>query len=796
MEIKNLVSLKVLEDRYLKDGETLDQQIDRISTAVSSVEKDKDYWKDKFKDIIDQRLFIPAGRIISGAGVDKKLTLSNCFTMNFVPDSMDEIFNYVKYGALVHKQGGGTGYNYSLIRPNGVPTSNDAIASGVVSFMNVFDAQTKCVNAGSRRGANMSMLYILHPDILEYIDAKSYTEDKLTQFNMSVLVDDKFMNAVKRDEEVNLIYPCMTKDGDILTEKDEGVKVFKTIRARELWDKITYKAYMNGEPGVIFYDNLNKFNNTYYIEKIVTCNPCSEYISGVVKGHDDYFGACNLGSLFLHNFVVDPFKENAHIDKDKLTKTVEVAVRFLDDVLDINRYPLDNFKKYQDNMRTIGLGISGLADMLTMLNMKYSSKEAIKFVDNLMELITYTAYKTSNELAKEKGKFPLFKKEFIYSGFLDKYKHKIKWADLINNIEQYGIRNARLISIAPCGSISIAYGENCSSGIEPIFSLEYDRKIHVGGQSEDDIQIYKMKDYAYKLWEETEDKSVERDVFETALSLSVDAHVNMLSVVGKHVDMSISKTINIPTEYSFEDTKEVYFKCWENGIRGCTIFRPNEIRQGILLAEGNKVEDTKELKRGEYEKTPDNIIEIKRKLVSGCGKMMLHIGIIPEEKRIFDVYVTNSSKGGCTLNIQNLAITMSNALRTGSNLESLKKSFEGAGACPSYAMARAKGKKVSKGSSCGLSILYALLDVEEDLKEEKLVELQKLGYYNSKPVNVMEEKNDDEEVFTEEEKKYLKEYGEIAFAKKYHKCPICGNDDLATGDGCITDVTGCGWTKC
>ena len=176
--------------------------------------------------------------------------------------------------------------------------------------------------------------------------------------------------------------------------------------------------------------------------------------------------------------------------------------------------------------------------------------------------------------------------------------------------------------------------------------------------------------------------------------------------------------------------------------------------------------------------------------------MMLHIGIIPEEKRIFDVYVTNSSKGGCTLNIQNLAITMSNALRTGSNLESLKKSFEGAGACPSYAMARAKGKKVSKGSSCGLSILYALLDVEEDLKEEKLVELQKLGYYNSKPVNVMEEKNDDEEVFTEEEKKYLKEYGEIAFAKKYHKCPICGNDDLATGDGCITDVTGCGWTKC
>ena len=796
MEIKNLVSLKVLGDRYLKDGETLEQQIDRISTAVSSVEKDKDYWKDKFKNIIDQRLFIPAGRIISGAGVDKKLTLSNCFTMNFVPDSMDEIFNFVKYGALVHKQGGGTGYNYSLIRPKGVPTSNDAIASGVVSFMNVFDAQTKCVNAGSRRGANMGMLYVLHPDILDYIDAKSYEEDKLTQFNISVLIDDKFMKAVKNDEEVSLIYPCMDEDGNILSEEDEGVKVFDKIKARELWNKIIYKAYMYGEPGVIYYDNLNKFNNTYYIENIVCCNPCSEYISGVVKGHNDYFGACNLGSLFLHNFVVDPFKETAHIDKIKLAETVTVAVRFLDDVLDINKYPLENFKNYQDNMRTIGLGISGLADMLTMLNMKYSSEEARGFADDLMEFITFNAYVASNNLAKEKGSFPLLQNDkFINSGFLNKYKGDEKWDELIGDIEENGIRNARLISIAPAGTISVAYGENCSSGVEPIFSLEYYRDIHVGGQTDDCIQKYKMQDYAYKIWEETEDKVVDKDVFETALNLNVDAHVDMLSVVGKHVDMSISKTINIPTEYTFEETKNVYFKCWENGVRGCTIFRPNDVRKGILSTnEDTNTEEKKELKRGEYEKTPDNIIEIKRKLVSGCGKMMLHIGIIPEEKRIFDVYVTNSSKGGCTLNIQNLAITMSNALRTGSNLESLKKSFEGAGSCPSYAIARAKGKNVSKGSSCGLSILYALLDVEKDLQEEKLLELQNLGYYN-KEVEIVKQQNKTSKTFNNEEKKYLEEFGEVAFAKKYHKCPICGNDELYTGDGCMTCLE-CAWTKC
>lgn len=796
MDIKNLVSRKVLNDRYLKDGETLEEQVDRIVTAVSSVEKDKEFWKDKFKDIIDNRLFIPAGRIISGAGINKKLTLSNCFTLNFIPDSMDEIFNFVKYGALVHKQGGGTGYNYSLIRPKGVPTSNDAIASGVISFMNVFDAQTKCVNAGSRRGANMSMLYILHPDILEYIDAKSYEEDKLTQFNMSVLVDDKFMKAVEDDEEVALIYPCMDQNGNILSEKDKDVKVFKRIKAKELWDKIVYKAYMYGEPGVIYYDNLNKYNNTYYIENIVTCNPCSEYISGVIKGHNDYFGACNLGSLFLHNFVVNPFKKDAYFDENKLIETVNIAIRFLDDVLDINRYPLENFKKYQDNMRTIGLGITGLADMLTMLNMKYSSKEAVEFVDRLMELITFNAYMTSNRLAKEKGCFPLLEKDkFINSGFLNKYKGDKKWDNLILDIKKHGIRNARLMSVAPAGTISVAYGENCSSGVEPIFSLEYYRDIHVGGQTDDCIQKYKMQDYAYKIWEETKEKVVDKDVFETALNLSVDSHVNMLSIVGKHIDMSISKTINIPTEYTFEETKNVYYKCWKNGVRGCTIFRPNEVRKGILSTENNK-ENKKELGRGEYETTPDDIIEIKRKLVSGCGKMMLHIGIIPREKRIFDVYVTNSSKGGCTLNIQNLAITMSNALRVGSNLESLKKSFEGAGVCPSYTTARAKGKNVSKGSSCGLSILYALLDVEKDLKNEELLELQKIGYYTKKiEEEIINNKNEDTKGFNNEEKKYLEEYGEIAFSKKYHKCPICGNDELFTGDGCITCLS-CSWTKC
>lgn len=836
MEIKNLVSQEILKDRYLKNGETLEEQIDRIASEVAKCEDNSAFWKDEFKYVLENRLFIPAGRIISAAGIGKKLTLSNCFCLNFVPDSMEGIFDYVKKGALVHKTGGGTGYNFSLIRPNGEPTSNDAIASGVVSFMNVFDAQTKCVNAGSRRGANMGMLSIYHPDIFEYVDAKSFEEDKLTQFNVSVLVDDKFMKAVEDDKEINLIYPCMSEEGDMLNSNSEGVRIYKTVKARELWDRIMTKAYMNGEPGIIFYDNLNKTNNTSYIEKIVACNPCSEYISGVIKGYEDNFGACNLGSLFLHNFVENPFTKDAYLNMDKLTETVSIAVRFLDNVLDVNYYPLDNFKKYQDNMRTIGLGVTGLADMLAMLGVKYSSQEALEYVDMVMEQITYTAYRSSVDLSIEKGAFPLYRKEFLNSNFIEKYKKSLIWNKLIDDISKHGIRNARLISIAPTGSISMAYGENCSSGIEPIFSLEYNRKIHVGGQLDENIQTYKMRDYAYDLWLETEDKTVSKDVFETALSLDVDAHVNMLSVIANHVDMSISKTINIPTEYSFEDTKEVYMKCWRNGINGCTIFRPNEIRQGILIADNkednntkkkNKVEEVKRpLQRGEWEERPKEIIGVDRKVYTGCGKVKLHIKIVPSEKRVFDFYITNSSKGGCRHNIEADVICMSGMLRLGGELDNVEKAFGGCGSCPSFTSARKNGKKISRGSSCPTAILNIVREVEEDLKNETLEELKLIGYYKYNTVGEVTSKEDCivvdgervpiktlekitgttytkvekvEEVgisfMDQKELDYLKEYGEIAFIKKFHKCPDCGSNKISNGDGCMTCID-CTWTKC
>lgn len=822
--INNLISKEIWNDRYRKHDETFEEQLKRVADYIGSTDKEKQ----DFYDVMMNGLFYPAGRTMSNSGIGKSLTLNNCFSLNFVPDSMEGIFNFVKYGAITQKAGGGTGYNFSLLRPNGTPTSNEAIASGVVSFMNAFDAQTHTVLQGSRRGANMGCLCIYHPDIYEFLESKSWDEGKLTHFNLSFLVDDKFMEAVEKDENIYLRYPCMTENGDFIYDEDKW-DVKKEVNARELWNLIMEKAYNTGEYGVLYYDNMNKDNNLKYMEKIVTTNPCGEYLSGVItldgKARYDYFGACNLGSLFLHNFVENPFTKKAKIDMDKLEKAIRVGVRLLDDIIDINNYPLENYANYQKNIRTIGLGITGLADLFVMLGLEYGDEISIQLTDELMDFIVYTAYDESCNLAKEKGSFNFLNKEkFVESNFIKKHiERNPKWNNIKEKILKDGIRNARLISIAPTGTLSLSYGNNCSSGLEPIFSLEYDRKIKVGGQDEEHERIYKMRDYAYGEWLEfnNENNIVNKDVFKTSMELSVKSHLDILSTIAFHTDMSCSKTINIPTEYPFEDMKDVYMECWKRGIKGCTVFRPNEVRQGILLTNEDKKQDEKshELKRGEWEVKPQGCIEIPRKIYSGCGKELLHITIDPKERRIIDFYITSSSTGGCKLNIQALAISMSAILRLGGSIENIKCAFRGIGKCPSYILAKEKGKKVSKGVSCPTAILNVLMQVDKDLKEEKLEELQLLGYYDKKEFVAFEKKEDmdksgeevvesikefekqqeqvkelKKEIFTEKELEYIKEYGEVAFAQAFSKCPKCGEKMEHIG-GCISCMN-CAFTKC
>lgn len=453
-DVNQIVCRQIWKDRYCKNNETYEENLNRVANFIG-----KNHSKNKiqeFYEVMNKGLFFPAGRTMSNAGLGKeKLTLNNCFTLNSVPDDMEGIFDTVKCGALVHKAGGGTGYDASEIRPNGMPTSNDAIASGVVSFLKVFDTQTATVNQGSRRGANMGVLNIYHPDIEEFILAKSKDVNVLKHFNLSVMVDDDFMKAKNNNEDIYLHYPVYDEKGRIVKDESKW-KIKKKINALELWNKIMELAYNNGEPGVLFSSNMNIANPVNYMENIICTNPCGEYISGILFGEkiedsSEYWGACNLGSLFLHNFVENAYTESAKINWDLLENTIYTSVEMLDSIIDLNYYPLKQFENYQKNMRVIGMGITGLANAMTMLNITYGSDESINFVENLMNFIVKNQYKASIKLAKEKGCF----------NFLDKYKYANcefinkmieydkEWLEIKEDILKYGIRNARHTSIAP-----------------------------------------------------------------------------------------------------------------------------------------------------------------------------------------------------------------------------------------------------------------------------------------------------------------------------------------------------------
>ncbi|HFD2052127.1 TPA: adenosylcobalamin-dependent ribonucleoside-diphosphate reductase [Clostridium perfringens] len=798
MQIKNEVLYNIWADRYRKNGETIDENIRRVAKHIGNNEIEQE----EFYNVMDKGLFLPAGRTMSNSGIGKSLTLNNCFVLNSVEDSIDDIFDKVKMGAITQKAGGGTGYDFSKIRPNGSETSNDAIASGVVSFMDVFNSQTSCILQGGRRGANMGVLNVRHPDIKEFLHAKSYDANKLVHFNVSVMVDNDFMKAVENDEEFTLHYPVYDNKGYIIKNPNKWTHT-KKIKAKELWDEIMQKAYDNGEPGIFFYENLNKDNNTYYMENIICTNPCAEFLSGLLFDNTEmdssnYKGACNLGSIFLNKFVLDPFTSKARIDYENLDKTINVAVRFLDNIIDKNKFPHKHYENYQKTLRTIGLGISGLADMFTMLNIVYGSEESVKLTDELMNYITSKAYLCSTLLAKEKGSFKGFKKkEYIKSGFIQKHlqANYKGWDEVVENIKRYGMRNARLISIAPTGTLSLTFGNNCSSGLEPIFSLEYDRKVKMGGQSEDNIHIVKMQDDAYRLWKEntSEDNIVDEKVFVTAMNLSVDEHINILKTIAYHTDMSCSKTVNVPTDYPFEKCKDLYVKAWKNGIKGLTIFRPNEIRQGVLLSETNKKDDNNEekeikLERGFIKSCSDELIGRKKKLMTGCGS--LHIQVWAEEKTgdIMEVFLSKGSSGGCFGYMNGLSRMISVALRGGISIDDVCDQLTSVMACPSYTGRKLTHKDTSKGNSCPVAIGFVLKEIQKELWDE--LKIKKSG----EKITIKTEKVEKNTMLTKEEQVFLKENGEVAFANKYKKCPTCG-EKLEFSSGCLT-CKGCGFSKC
>ena len=539
------------------DGTLTDQALEdswhRVANALAAEENNPEKWQGEFYNALEDFKFLPAGRILAGAGTGRSVTLFNCFVMGTIPDSMGGIFDNLREAALTMQQGGGIGYDFSTIRPKGAAVKGVAAdASGPLSFMDVWDAMCRTImSAGSRRGAMMATLRCDHPDIEAFIEAKQ-DPARLRMFNLSVLITDAFMQAVKDDASWELRF--------------EG-QVFKTVSARVLWDRITRATYEFAEPGVIFIDRINQQNNLAYCETIAATNPCGEQPLPP-------YGACLLGSINLARLVWYPFEDRAHVCETALSQLVTTAVRMMDNVVDRSKFPLPQQQAEALAKRRIGLGITGLADALLMTGLRYGSDEAAQQTEHWLHLIARAAYLASADLAAEKGAFPLYDRDkFLASGSLATMDADVKAA-----IAKHGIRNALLTSIAPTGTISL-YAGNVSSGIEPVFAYSYKRKVlqKDGSRTEDEVV-----DYAVQLWREKFGDAPLPDHFTDAQSLKPLEHVKMQAAAQKWVDSSISKTINCPVDISFADFKEVYSAAWESGCKGCTTYRPNNVTGSVL----------------------------------------------------------------------------------------------------------------------------------------------------------------------------------------------------------------------
>ncbi len=500
--------------------------------------------------------FLPAGRILAGAGTGRAVTLFNCFVMGAIPDSMDGIFSALREAALTLQQGGGIGYDFSTLRPKGALVKGvGADASGPVSFMEVWDSMCRTImSAGARRGAMMATLAIDHPDIEDFIDAKR-SSGRLSNFNLSVLVSDAFMVAVKADSDWTLKF---------------GGKAYRTVKARTLWDRIMRSTYDYAEPGVIFIDRINGQNNLSYCETISATNPCGEQPLPP-------YGACLLGSINLAKLVRNPFEDDARLDMAELVRLTGIAVRMLDDAIDVSRFPLDAQRQEAIAKRRLGLGVTGLADALIFCKARYGSQESIALIQFWLGALSQAAYRASAALAREKGAFALFDRD----AYLARPHIAALPADIRGAIAQHGIRNALLTSIAPTGTISL-FADNVSSGIEPVFALSYSRKVLQpdGSKTEEVVEDYALRKFKVRFGA----NAPLPDYFVTAQTLSPADHLAVQAAAQPFIDSAISKTINVPAAISFAEFEDIYRSAYDQGCKGCTTYRPNDVTGSVLSA--------------------------------------------------------------------------------------------------------------------------------------------------------------------------------------------------------------------
>lgn len=744
----NQLGMDIWKNKYCQDGEDFEQWLERISGGNREIAQ-----------LIREKKFLFGGRILSNRGLEnrgRKVSLSNCYVVTPPEDNIESIFECAKKLARTYSYGGGCGVDISGLAPRGAKINNAAKeTSGAVSFMELYSLVTELIGQNGRRGALMISIDCSHPDVEAFVDLKTDL-NKVTKANISVRINREFMEAVKNNQMYRLHY----------TREATGETIEKEINARELFRHIAEVNWDYGEPGALFWDRVCEWNllsNTKEFQ-FAGVNPCAE--EPLPAG-----GSCLLGSLNLSEFVRDAFTDHASFDFDGLKHAVKVSVRALNEVLEegLPMHPLPEQRESVNDWRQIGLGIMGLADMLIKMGITYGESEALELCDQIGFLMADTAIAASAMLAKEKGPFPKYKQENILS---TPYFQANTSEGTVELVKKYGLRNSQLLTIAPTGTLSTMLG--ISGGIEPVYANYYERKTESLHGTDVYYKVYtKIVENYMKDFKITDDSNLP-EYFVTAMALEYHQRIDMQSVWQRHIDASISSTVNVPNRFTVEETENLYLYAYEKGLKGITIFRDGCRRLGVLSTEESKKTGPVAgdgLKRGEIVLVTDDVLGKKRKLITGCGSLHCIALFDPHTGALLETYLSKGSTGGCNNFMIGLSRMISISARGGIDIYTIIDQLNSTGSCPSYSVRRATHKDTSKGSCCPMAVGNALLDMYNEVQQE-------IAQKSAK----------------EPAKKIPKPKAVQASSRDKMICPECG-EPLVFEGGCNV-CKSCGWSKC
>lgn len=744
----NQLGMDIWKNKYCQDGEDFEQWLERISGGNREIAQ-----------LIREKKFLFGGRILSNRGLEnqgRKVSLSNCYVVTPPEDNIESIFECAKKLARTYSYGGGCGVDISGLAPRGAKINNAAKeTSGAVSFMELYSLVTELIGQNGRRGALMISIDCSHPDVEAFVELKTDL-NKVTKANISVRINREFMEAVKNNQMYRLHY----------TREATGETIEKEINARELFRHIAEVNWDYGEPGALFWDRVCEWNllsNTKEFQ-FAGVNPCAE--EPLPAG-----GSCLLGSLNLSEFVRDAFTDHASFDFDGLKHAVKVSVRALNEVLEegLPMHPLPEQRESVNDWRQIGLGIMGLADMLIKMGITYGESEALELCDQIGFLMADTAIAASAMLAKEKGPFPKYKQENILS---TPYFQANTSEGTVELVKKYGMRNSQLLTIAPTGTLSTMLG--ISGGIEPVYANYYERKTESLHGTDVYYKVYtKIVENYMKDFKITDDSNLP-EYFVTAMTLEYHQRIDMQSVWQRHIDASISSTVNVPNRFTVEETENLYLYAYEKGLKGITIFRDGCRRLGVLSTEESKKTGPVAgdgLKRGEIVLVTDDVLGKKRKLITGCGSLHCIALFDPHTGALLETYLSKGSTGGCNNFMIGLSRMISISARGGIDIYTIIDQLNSTGSCPSYSVRRATHKDTSKGSCCPMAVGNALLDMYNEVQQE-------IAQKSAK----------------EPAKKIPKPKAVQASPRDKMICPECG-EPLVFEGGCNV-CKSCGWSKC